>query len=43
MFLRSRYSIYKRGVRVYLISVRADRVSYSKVVSYKARKGLKKE
>jgi hypothetical protein len=35
MFLYSRYSIRKRGVRTYLTSVEASRVSYSKVVSYK--------
>jgi hypothetical protein len=43
MSLYSKYSKYKRGTRVYLISVEAGKVSYSKVVLYKVREGLKRE
>jgi hypothetical protein len=38
MSLRSRRSKYKRGVRVYLISIETSKVSYSKVVLYKVKK-----
>jgi hypothetical protein len=42
MSLRSRRSKYKRGIRVYLISVKVGKVSYSKVVLYKVREEVKK-
>jgi hypothetical protein len=42
MSLYSRHSKYKRGVRVYLTSIRAGKANYSKEVLYKVR-GLKKE
>jgi hypothetical protein len=41
--LYSRRSKRKKGVRVYPISAGAGRVSYSRVVLYKVRKGLKRE
>jgi hypothetical protein len=43
MSSRSGHSKRGRGAGVYPISVRASRVSYSKVVSYKVREGLKRE
>jgi hypothetical protein len=41
MSLRSGRSKRKRGVRVYPTSIRAGRVSYGRVVSYKVEEGVK--
>jgi hypothetical protein len=43
MFLYSRRSTRKKGVKAYLISIEISKASYSKVVLYKVKRRLKRE